>query len=252
MVVDLFLVYQFIRRLATPFNKWDAYKLGIIDDKGNVLIKKKERDAKQKKAFGIFDVMVKNMKRLLAKVPGGSSKLASYAAALFLIKEYKAFTDESTLTEDLTDEQLKESLLLFNDRYVNYIKENADVKALNEEVESLFDTDLDIKEAFGRARLRQNLAKQGHDVDQVHSQNVKDALSAKKRAKAAQKDLSSFRKKINNKPELEEEPAANSVSAGGIAGMDAGHMSKSAQKKWTSGNKSDKKKRLRDMIGLKK
>ena len=31
MVVDLFLVYQFVRRLATPFEKWEAYKEGIID-----------------------------------------------------------------------------------------------------------------------------------------------------------------------------------------------------------------------------
>ena len=240
MIVDLFLVYQFIRRLATPFNKWDAFKQGIIDDKGQILIKKKDRDATQKKAFGVFDVMVTNIKKLLAKVPGGGSKLASYAAALFLIKEYNAFSDESILNEDLTDEQLEESLLLFNDRYVNYIKENADVKALNEE----------IKEAFGRARLKQNLAKQGHDVDKVHSQNVKDADAAKKTANTAKKDLSSFRKKINTKPSLEEEPAANSVGAGGIAGMDAGHMSKAAQKKWTSGNKSDKKKRLRDVIGV--
>lgn len=194
MVVDLFLVYQFVRRLATPFNKWDAFKLDVIDADGNVLVKKKDRDAKQKKAFGVFDVMVRNMKKLLAKVPGGGSKLASYAAALFLIKEYNHFSDESLLTEDLTDEQLKESLLLFNDRYVNYIKEDVDVKALNEEVESFFES-------------------------------------------------------INTKPELEEEPAANSVGAGGIAGMDAGHMSKAAQKKWTSGNKSDKKKRLRDIMG---
>ena len=194
MVVDLFLVYQFVRRLATPFTKWDAYKQGIIDDKGNVLIKKKDRDPQQKKAFGVFDVMVRNMKRLLAKVPGGGSKIASYAAALFLIKEYNHFSDDSLLTEDLTDEQLKESLLLFNDRYVNYIKEDADVKALNEEVETLFE-------------------------------------------------------KINTKPELEEEPAANSVGAGGIAGMDAGHMSKQAQKKWTNSNKSSKKKRLRDVMG---
>ena len=42
MVVDLFLVYQFIRRLATPFNKWKAYELGIIDDEGKVLIKRKD------------------------------------------------------------------------------------------------------------------------------------------------------------------------------------------------------------------
>ena len=159
----------------------------------NILIKKKDRDAKQKKAWGVFDVMVRNMKRLLAKLPGGSSKLASYAAALFLIKEYKHFSDDSLLNEDISDEQMKESLLVFNDRYVNYIKEDANVKALNEEVETLFEH-------------------------------------------------------INTKPELEEEPAANSVGAGGIAGMDAGHMSKAAQAKWTKSNKS-KKKKLRDIMG---
>ena len=35
MVIDLFLLYQFIKRLATPFKEWDAYELGIIDAKGN-------------------------------------------------------------------------------------------------------------------------------------------------------------------------------------------------------------------------
>ena len=276
MVVDLFLVYQFVRRLATPFTKWDAYKQGIIDDKGNVLIKKKDRDPQQKKAFGVFDIMVRNMKRLLAKVPGGGSKLASYAAALFLIKEYNHFSDDSLLTEDLTDEQLKESLLLFNDRYVNYINESMNVKALNEKAETFlamvedkgpcWSTHKQVgmkkkgnrivpncvpKEAFGRARLRQNLAKQGMDVDKVHSDNVKDTDAAKKRAKAASKDLASFRKKngINTAPVANEEPA-NNAGSGNIAGMDAGHMSKAGQKKWTKSNKSDKKKNLRDIMGV--
>ena len=66
MFVDLFLVYQFVRRLATPFEKWDAFKEGVIDKSGTVLIKKKERTSKQKKAFGLFDVMVMNLKKLLA------------------------------------------------------------------------------------------------------------------------------------------------------------------------------------------
>ena len=34
MIVDLFLVFQFIKRLSTPFKEWDAYKLGIIDETG--------------------------------------------------------------------------------------------------------------------------------------------------------------------------------------------------------------------------
>ena len=32
--IDLFVTYRFIKLLVTPFNKTDAYKLGIIDDKG--------------------------------------------------------------------------------------------------------------------------------------------------------------------------------------------------------------------------
>ena len=51
MVVDLFLVYQFIRRLATPFNKWKAYEDGVIDANGKILVKKKDRDSKQNKAW---------------------------------------------------------------------------------------------------------------------------------------------------------------------------------------------------------
>ena len=34
---DLFLVYEFIKRLATPFKEWDAYDLGIIDERGNII-----------------------------------------------------------------------------------------------------------------------------------------------------------------------------------------------------------------------
>jgi hypothetical protein len=195
MFVDLFLVYQFVRRLATPFEKWDAFKEGVIDKSGTVLIKKKERTSKQKKAFGLFDVMVMNLKKLLAKAPGGSSKIASYAAALFLIKEYKVFTDESMLTEDLTEEQLEESLSIFNDRYVNY------------------------------TMLAEN-------VNLFIELNEKESV-------------------INTKPELEEEPT-NNVSDGNVAGVDAGHMSKAGQKKWTSKNKSTNKKRLRDIMGVPK
>ena len=178
MVVDLFLVYQFIRRLATPFEKWEAYKLSIIDKDGNVLMKSKEfTNSRQRKAWGIFDRMVANLKKLLAKVPGGSSRFATYAAALYLIKEHKAFTDESML-EDMTEEQMNESTELFLSRY-------------------------------------------NHSI--MMAENV-------------------------NKKDLEEEPA-NNVGGGNIAGMDGGHMSKAGQKKWTSSNKTTKKKRLRDIIG---
>ena len=33
--IDLFVTYRFIRLLTTPFTDTEAYKLGIIDEKGN-------------------------------------------------------------------------------------------------------------------------------------------------------------------------------------------------------------------------
>lgn len=87
-VVDLFLVYQFIIRLITPFDQWDAFKLGIIDKDGKV---KKKRNTlttdEEKKAWGYFDILAANVKKLINKLPGGESKLVSYAAAGLLLKE---------------------------------------------------------------------------------------------------------------------------------------------------------------------
>ena len=106
-MIDLFLVYQFIRRLATPFEKWEAFELGIIDKNGNQLKKSKDfRTIKERGAWGKFDVMIAKLKKLLAKVPGGSSRIGSYAAALWLIKENNQHDVES-----LTEEQLMESFM---------------------------------------------------------------------------------------------------------------------------------------------
>lgn len=84
--VDLILIYQFLKRLTTPFDKTEAYKLGLIDKKGKRTDKKIETKDEQE-AYGYFDRLVFNIKKLIERVPGGSSRLGSYAAALFLIKE---------------------------------------------------------------------------------------------------------------------------------------------------------------------
>ena len=116
MIVDLFLVYQFIKRLATPFTEWEAYKLGIIDENGNQLKKRKElRTVKERDAWGKCDVMISKLKKLLAKIPGGSTRIASYAAALWLIKEHNQHNAET-----LTEEELKESF----ESYYDFVKES--------------------------------------------------------------------------------------------------------------------------------
>ena len=103
-VVDVFMVYQFLKRLATPFEKWDAFKEGVIDKEGNIILKKNRRNQNQKKSLKIFDVMILRLKRLLGKIPGGKTRLASYAAALWLIKEdWQSRSEEQLLSEGITD-----------------------------------------------------------------------------------------------------------------------------------------------------
>ena len=38
--IDLFVTYRFLKLLTTPFNKTEAYKLGIIDKDGHRILKK--------------------------------------------------------------------------------------------------------------------------------------------------------------------------------------------------------------------
>lgn len=123
-IIDLFMLYQFIKRLATPFAEWDAYKLGIIDEKGNQLIKRKDfRKQEQHRAFGLFDVLVMKLKRLLEKVPGGSTRIGSYAAALWLIKEGSHVEDPDMITEEYLEEKLNEYMILSESYDVNKVFE---------------------------------------------------------------------------------------------------------------------------------
>jgi hypothetical protein len=88
---NIYFVYQFIKKLVTPFVETDAYKLGIIDEKGKVLKKRSElTKIAEREAYTLSDTLIFNLKKLLAKIPGGSTKFATFAAALFLIKEEKS------------------------------------------------------------------------------------------------------------------------------------------------------------------
>lgn len=108
--VDLYVVYQFIKRLATPFNKWDAFNSGVINQRGDIVIPKNKRTPAQHKTFKVFDVMILKLKRILEKVPFGKTRLASYAAALYLIKEdWQEMSEGQILTES-------------NDKIIDYIR----------------------------------------------------------------------------------------------------------------------------------
>lgn len=85
---DIYMTYRFIRALVTPFEKTKAYEYGIIDADGNPLKKKRDLKTKEEKnSYTVYERLIFKLKRLIEKIPGGKSRLASFAAALWLIKE---------------------------------------------------------------------------------------------------------------------------------------------------------------------
>ena len=115
--VDLFVTYRFIKLLTTPFNKTDAYKFGIIDDKGNRIrednstrVKVELTTSTLKNSYTILHKLVFNIKKIFSKLPILKSKIGTYAAALFLLKD--------TFKEHVEDPDM------FEKEFMKYLKEN--------------------------------------------------------------------------------------------------------------------------------
>ena len=112
--VDLFVTYRFLKLLTTPFDKTDAFKFGIIDKDGN-RIKNKDgsvevlRTPDEKGAYTILHKLIFNIKKLFGKVPGLRTKVGTYAAALFLLKD--------TFKEHVEDPDI------FEKEFMKYLKE---------------------------------------------------------------------------------------------------------------------------------
>jgi hypothetical protein len=98
---DLVYTIRFLKMLVTPFEKMGAFKAGIIDKDGNKLIKSGDpffNKIANREAYSAhytsFIRLVINLKKLMAKVPGGKSVIARYGAALLLIKEDGDLSDK--------------------------------------------------------------------------------------------------------------------------------------------------------------
>ena len=95
---NIYFVYQFLKKLVTPFEKTKAFELGIVDEKGKILKRRRDLETDDEKdAYNLSDTLIWNLKKILGKIPLGKSRLASYAAALWLIKEQQ---DGYKITEE--------------------------------------------------------------------------------------------------------------------------------------------------------
>ena len=179
---ELYFLYSFLKRLVTKFEKTDAYKLGINDKKGKVLIKKRDfTTIEQKNAYTMMDTLIFNLKKLLGKLPFGKTTLASYAAALLLLREeknLKMMTNEKELE--------KEFLILYEDMLYEFGEDRSML---------LIEGDIEADKKAGIKWADEPDWKKLHDMD---FQMVLDF--------------------IKHKEDVKEDAPANSMGAGGIAG----------------------------------
>jgi hypothetical protein len=118
--IDVYIVYKILKILSTPWAEMPAFQMGIVDANGKVLKKQWELTTyDEKSAYTILHRFVFNLKRLLERIPGGKSRLASYAAAMFLLREEK------------TIDKGEQSLTL-NERFERHTKAECDLNSLFE------------------------------------------------------------------------------------------------------------------------
>ena len=113
-VIDALVAYRVLKILITPFKKTKAYQMGIIDDKGKVLIKSKDirksfpplAVQQARKSYTLLIRFVFNLKRLLGKVGIRGPLGSAAAAAIAFFKEENGNNPE---IEKLVYKQLKEN-----------------------------------------------------------------------------------------------------------------------------------------------
>ena len=110
--LNLFVLYKFIKELSTPFSETKAFELGLIDKDGKLL--KSPNTKKEKEAYSYFFRFIFNLKRLMGKV-GLQSRVCTFAAALFLLKEE---TNKNWSNKQLLDEIYKN---------IEYLNQNQDL-----------------------------------------------------------------------------------------------------------------------------
>jgi len=176
---ELYFLFSFLKRLVTKFEKTDAYKLGIIDKKGKVLIKKRDfTTIEQRNAYTMMDTLIFNLKKLLGKIPFGKTTIATYAAALLLLREEKNL-------KILADEKILEEK--FSNLYEDILHEWGDG-------DFLIEGDMEADREAGIKWVDNPDWKKLHDMD---LQMVKDFLKHK---------------------EVKEDAPTTSMAGGGIAG----------------------------------
>ena len=101
-VLSAYVAVKFVQYLSTPFERWDAFKMGLIDKEGKKL--RAPKTPAEREEFSSWMNLIRNTKRCVQKFPGGKSLVASLATAYLLLRDSK----ETEFSSDQYRELLRE------------------------------------------------------------------------------------------------------------------------------------------------
>ena len=151
------IVFQILKILTTPWQKQEAFKLGIIDKDGKTLKRRSDLSSRERGEYTLLHIFVFNLKRIFNKI-AIRSKIASYTAALFLTKEFVREETGSAEQAELLEREIwslikeneefkspdliQESLEIYSmprvvGRGVYRHKESGEVWSINEDLEPI-------------------------------------------------------------------------------------------------------------------
>lgn len=219
--LDLYFVYRILRGLTMPFEKWDAFKDGIIDKDGNILKKKNDRTESEARSFTSFDLMIRNMKRLLAKIPGGGSQFATFAAALFLLKEsaepdenFRDYRKEEALNEIIANSIGAAGVYMYHDPEELFIDNEKREDFLNSLLQADWDDNPYWEDLLKTHFARKDINSPDENEPPVHRDHK---ANVEVQTKKHMLKFKAFMKQHGH--HVKEEAPVNNVGGGNVAGM---------------------------------
>lgn len=84
---DRYLAFQLVKTLTTPFDQWDAYRAGVIDKAGKVLVQMNQLTPAQQRVWGFYQLAVLNARKMLLRTSSIRSDLGINNAMNIMLKE---------------------------------------------------------------------------------------------------------------------------------------------------------------------
>jgi len=133
--IDTVVAYRILRMLATPIERSDAFRLGIIDRDGKKI--KDPVSQQELNAYSLLQRFVLKVQRALSRSPDRNSKrLLTFAAAMAILKEYTEDDEDNVdalLEVFMQDEDvIRQAELLENSNllsFKNFMHEEAPANA---------------------------------------------------------------------------------------------------------------------------